>query len=309
MNEPEEFFLGLVVRLMIGECRCPTDVAMCLRGVCTTSGVGASPESRDDMFKMKKLLLVGVLCLAAAIGIAGCGGNQEAATSSSGGKVLKVGASVDFAPFEFQDEGQSEYQGFDMDLIRAIGKEMGYEVEISNIGFDGLIPALQAKNVDVLISGVTINDERKQNVDFSDPYYESGLTMVVREDEQNIKTFSDLKGKKIAVQIGTTSAKEAKKIEGAEVKELNTPADCFMELKNSGVDAVVNDRPVNDYYIHKSGQTGVKTLPERLTSEDYGIAVAKGNKELAEKINAALKKLKENGEYDKIFAKWFGAQK
>ena len=147
------------------------------------------------------------------------------------------------------------------------------------------------------------------NVDFSDPYYESGLTMVVREDEQNIKTFSDLKGKKIAVQIGTTSAKEAKKIEGAEVKELNTPADCFMELKNGGVDAVVNDRPVNDYYIHKSGQTGVKTLPERLTSEDYGIAVAKGNKELAEKINAALKKLKENGEYDKIFAKWFGAQK
>ena len=183
------------------------------------------------------------------VAVAGGGGNQAATSSGSGAsgeKVLKVGSSIDFAPFEFQDEGQAEYQGFDMDLIRAIGKEMGYEVEISNIGFDGLIPALQAKNVDVLISGVTINDERKQNVDFSDPYYESGLTMVVREDEQNIKTFADLKGKKIAVQIGTTSAKEAKKIEGAEVKELNTPADCFMELKNGGVDAVVNDRPVTD---------------------------------------------------------------
>ena len=223
------------------------------------------------MFKWKKLLAVGALALAATIGFAGCGGNNAATSSSSGAKTLKVGSSVDFAPFEFQDEGQAEYQGFDMDLIRAIGKEMGYDVEISNIGFDGLIPALQAKNVDVLITGMTINDERKQSVDFSDPYYQSGLTIVVRENEENIKS--------------------------------------FMELKNGGVDAVVNDRPVNDYFIHSSQQTGVKTLPDRLTSEDYGIAVAKGNTELLTKINDALKKLKDNGEYDKIFAKWFGDQK
>ncbi len=248
------------------------------------------------MFKWKKLLAVGALALAATIGFAGCGGNNAATSSSSGAKTLKVGSSVDFAPFEFQDEGQAEYQGFDMDLIRAIGKEMGYDVEISNIGFDGLIPALQAKNVDVLITGMTINDERKQSVDFSDPYYQSGLTIVVRENEENIKSFDDLKGKRIAVQIGTTSAKETKVIPGA-------------ELKNGGVDAVVNDRPVNDYFIHSSQQTGVKTLPDRLTSEDYGIAVAKGNTELLTKINDALKKLKDNGEYDKIFAKWFGDQK
>ena len=261
------------------------------------------------MFKWKKLFAVGALALATVVGFAGCGGSDNATSSSSGAKTLKVGASVDFAPFEFQDEGQSEYQGFDMDLIRALGKEMGYTVEIQNIGFDGLIPALQAKNVDVLITGMTINDERKQTVDFSDPYYQSGLTIVVREDEQNIKSFKDLEGKKIAVQIGTTSAKETKVIPGAEVKELNTPADCFMELKAGGVDAVVNDRPVNDYYIHTNEQTGVKVLPDRLTSEDYGIAVAKGNTELLNQINGALKKLKENGEYDKIFAKWFGEQK
>ena len=228
------------------------------------------------MFQMKKLLIAGALALASVVAVAGCGGNQAATSSGSGAsgeKVLKVGSSIDFAPFEFQDEGQAEYQGFDMDLIRAIGKEMGYKVEVSNIGFDGLIPALEAKTVNVLISGMTINDERKQKVTFSAPYYESGLTMVVREDEQNIKKFEDLKGKKVAVQMGTTSAKEVKKLEGVEVKELNTPADCFMELKSGGVDAVVNDRPVNDYFIQKSGQTGVKALPERLTSEDYGIAV------------------------------------
>ncbi len=274
--------------------------------------VSKERESGDFMFQMKKLLIAGALALASVVAVAGCGGNQAATASGSGAsgeKVLKVGSSIDFAPFEFQDEGQAEYQGFDMDLIRAIGKEMGYKVEVSNIGFDGLIPALEAKTVNVLISGMTINDERKQKVTFSAPYYESGLTMVVREDEQNIKKFEDLKGKKVAVQMGTTSAKEVKKLEGVEVKELNTPADCFMELKSGGVDAVVNDRPVNDYFIQKSGQTGVKALPERLTSEDYGIAVAKDDKELAEKIDAALKKLKDSGEYDKIYAKWFGDKK
>ena len=260
--------------------------------------------------KMKKALALMAACAFAVFALAGCGGSSSTSSGSgSGAKVLKVGSSIDFAPFEFQDEGQKEYQGFDMDLIRAIGKEMGYEVEIQNLGFDGLIPALQGKNIDVIISGMTINDERKQNVLFSDPYYQSGLTMVVRSDEQRIQKFQDLKGKKVAVQIGTTSAEEVKKIEGVEIKELNTPADCFMELKAGGVEAVVNDRPVNDYYITKNGAQGVKGLAERLTAEDYGIAIGKDNKELQQKINDALQKLKENGEYDKIFAKWFGEKK
>ena len=180
---------------------------------------------------LKKLFVRRPAPVFATLALAGCGGSDSASSGSgSSAKELKVRSSIDFAPFEFQDEGQKEYQGFDMDLIRAIGKEMGYEVEVQNIGFDGLIPALQAKNIDVIISGMTINDERKQNVSFSDPYYKSGL-----------------KGHKVAVPIGTTSAEAVKKLGGVEVKELNTPADCFMELKGHGVDAVVNDRPVNDY--------------------------------------------------------------
>lgn len=259
------------------------------------------------MFKMKKVLAMLAACSLGAALLTGCGGQQAATSGSgSGSKVLRVGSSIDFAPFEFQDETQKEYQGFDMDLIRAIGKEMNREVEIQNLGFDGLIPALQGGNIDVIISGMSINEERKQNVRFSDPYYESGLTMIVRDDNTDIKTFQDLKGHKVAVQIGTTSANEVHKLEGVEIKELNTPPDCFMELKAMGVDAVVNDRPVNDYYITKSGATGVKALPEKLTAEDYGIAIAKNNETLQKEINAALKKLKENGEYDKIYKKWFG---
>ena len=262
-------------------------------------------ESGDIMFKFKKMLSLAAACVLGAALLTGCGG-QEGASSSSGAKTLKVGSSIDFAPFEFQDETQKEYQGFDMDLIRAIGKEMGREVEIQNLGFDGLIPALQGGNIDVAISGMTINEDRKANVLFSEPYYESGLTIIVRDDNADIKTFQDLKGKKVAVQIGTTSANEVHKLEGVEVKELNTPPDCFMELKASGVDAVVNDKPVNDYYITKSGATGVKALPEKLTAEEYGIAIAKDNKALQDEINAAFKKVKDSGEYDKIYKKWFG---
>lgn len=252
----------------------------------------------------RKLL---VLCMAALMAmaalVAGCGGEQKAAESE---KVLKVGVNADFAPFEFQDENGKEYQGFDMDLIRAVGEEMGYKVEINNVNFDGLIPALEAGNIDVCISGMTINEERKQKVNFSDPYYKSGLSIIVAKDNDSIKKFEDLKGKKVAVQIGTTSAAEVKKIEGVEVKEFNSSADTFMELRAKGVDAVVNDRPVNDYYIMKSGETNVKALPDLLTSEDYGIAVSKKNEELLNKVNDALRKLHENGKYDEIFTKWFG---
>ncbi|MDD3114996.1 MAG: basic amino acid ABC transporter substrate-binding protein [Anaerovibrio sp.] len=247
-----------------------------------------------------------VLCMAALMALtalaAGCGGTQK----SSDEKVLKVGTNADFAPFEFQDENGKEYQGFDMDLIRAVGEEMGYKVEISNVNFDGLIPALEAGNIDVAVSGMTINDERKQKVLFSDPYYKSGLSIVVAKDNTAINKFEDLKGKKVAVQIGTTSAAEVNKIGGVEVKEFNSSADTFMELRAKGVDAVVNDRPVNDNYILKSGETNVKALPDLLTSEDYGIALSKQNGELQKKVNDALKKLHENGKYDEIFAKWFG---
>ena len=250
----------------------------------------------------KKML---VLCLAALMAmmalVAGCGSDKK-----TDEKVLKVGTNADFAPFEFQDENGKEYQGFDMDLIRAVGQEMGYKVQISNVNFDALIPALEAGNIDVCVSGMTINDERKQKVLFSDPYYKSGLSIVIDASNNDIKGFKDLKGKKVAVQIGTTSAAEVKKIEGVDVKEFNSSADTFMELKAKGVDAVVNDRPVNDYFIVQTKTEGVKALPELLTAEDYGIAISKKNENLQAEVNKALKKLHENGEYDKIFAKWFG---
>ena len=254
-------------------------------------------------------MLCAVCMLAMSALFAGCGQDSTDNKAASDEKVLHVGTNADFAPFEFQDEnGSTEYQGFDMDLIRAVAKEMGYKAEIQNINFDGLIPAMESGNIDVIAAGMSINEERKGQVDFSDPYYTSGLTIIVNKDNSDIKGFADLKGKKIAVQIGTTGMAEAQKIEGADVKALNSSADTFMELKAGNVDAVINDRPVNDYFMVQSKSEDLKRLDDSLTSEEYGFAMKKGNTELAQKINAALKTLKENGEYDKIYEKWFGTK-
>ncbi|HMM19528.1 MAG TPA: basic amino acid ABC transporter substrate-binding protein [Selenomonadales bacterium] len=250
----------------------------------------------------KVLALIVLTAFALALGLAGCGSQQTAEQA----KVLKVGMDAAFAPFEFQDDKSKDYTGFDVDLINAIGKQMGYEVKIQNTGFDGLIPALEAGNIDVIISAMTITEERAKKVNFSKPYYKSGLSIVVKSDNNTIKGFKDLEGKQIAVQIGSTGAVEAKKIKDAKIREFNTVPEAFLELKAGGVDAVVNDLPVNDYYIAKSGAKDAKLVGDLLTAEDYGIATTKKNAELAQKIDKALEELKTNGEYAKIFEKWFG---
>lgn len=247
-------------------------------------------------------VLAGILVL--ALGLSGCGGQQQADQA----KVLRAAGEATFAPFEFQDEKTNELAGFDVDLIKAIGKQMGYEVQYQNQSFDGLIPALDSGNIDIAISGMTITSERAQKVNFSKPYYKSGLTILVKKDDDSIKGFKDLAGKNIAVQIGTTGSMEAKKIPDAKVREFNSAAEAIMELKAGGVDAVVNDMPVNEYYLVQSGGQEAKSVGERLTSEDYGIATAKKNTELNEKINKALDELKQNGEYEKIYVKWFGVK-
>jgi len=251
--------------------------------------------------KLIALLILGAFIL--SFGLAGCGQNSG---NKDGAKVLKVGAEMTFPPFEFQEEGSKEYVGFDMDLARAIGKQMGYELQIQNVGFDGLIPAMEAGNIDIIISGMSITEERAKKVSFSKPYYKSGLSIVVKADNTTIKSFKDLEGKNIAVQIGTTGAEEARKIKDAKVREYNSNSEAYMELKAGGVDAVVNDLPVNEYYLAKSGDKNAKLLGDVINSEEYGMAMTKKNTALTEKVNVALDELKKNGEYDKIYMKWFG---
>ena len=174
------------------------------------------------------------------------------------------------------------------------------------MNFDGLIPGLESGNIDMVISAMTITEERKKKVNFSKPYYQSGLSIMVRSDNNTLKEFKDLEGKRIAVQIGTTGATEARKIKDAKIREFNSAPEAFLELKAGGVDAVVNDLPVNEYFITKAGGKDAKIVGKPLNSEDYGIATAKKNTELIAAVDKALDELKKNGEYEKIYVKWFG---
>ena len=256
---------------------------------------------------MKKNWLIGLIIIA-AIAISGCGDKQANPAGQAGQsskKIVKVGTNPDFAPFEFQGEG-GKYIGFDMELIALLGKQMNADMQVQSMSFDGLIPALQAGNIDLAISGMTITDERKKSVLFSDPYYQSGLIVAVKMDNNQVKSIKDLEGKKIAAQIGTTGAMTAKKVEGATVREFNGSPETFMELKNGGVAAVINDLPVVQYFIKTSGAKDFKMVGEVVSAENYGMAMNMKNTELAAQINKALAEIKENGEYDKLYEKWFG---
>ncbi len=219
--------------------------------------------------------------------------------------ILKVGSDVAFPPFEWQDEQTGEIKGFDMDLIRAIAEEMGMKAEIINTAWDGIIPGLLNGNYDVIISAMTITDERAQSVNFSDPYFTAGQVIVVRKETEGISEPADLKGKKVSVQINTTGDFAASKIEGiGEVKRFNLAPDAFLELKNGGVDACVMDIAVAADAAKQDPNLKVVGAP--FTVEYYGIAMRKDRTELLKSVNRALASLKSSGEYDEIYAVYFG---
>ena len=223
-------------------------------------------------------------------------------------QVLKVGTEPSFPPFEMQAEDGQGFTGFDIDLLKAIGEESGLEIQFQGMPFDGLIPALQSQNIDAAVSGMTITPERAQTIDFSRPYFQSGLAIAVRKDsEAGIKNFDDLENKKIAVAIGTTGARQAQTIPGAEVFTFNDSALALKELSNGNVDAVVNDAPVTLYAIKVGNLSNLEVVGELLTEEYYGIALPKNSPNL-EKINDALDSLLQSGEYRQLYQKWFAGE-
>lgn len=264
-----------------------------------------------------QLLRNSALGFGAALLLAACGGDEPAATTpesspdaateeTASGDTWTVGTEPAFPPFEAQGEG-GELEGFDIDIMRAIGEQAGAEVEFSSLPFDGLIPALQGGSIDAAISAMTITEERAQTVDFSRPYFKAGLAIAVQEDNTEIQSFEDLQNKRIAVQIGTTGAEEATKIEGAEISQFDSAPLALQELANGNVDAVINDAPVTLDAINSGNVSGLKVVGELLTEEYYGIALPQGS-ENVEAVNTALGEIIENGTYDEIYQQWFGTE-
>lgn len=233
---------------------------------------------------------------------ASCGGKQEKASERT---VLRIGTDATYPPFETVNTETGKPEGFDIDLISLICQISGWKPEFIVTPFDGIIPGLQGEKYDVVISSMTITPERAAVVDFSDPYYLAGQTIAVPLGESQIKTPDDLKGKRVGVQLGTTGEMMAKKIEGAQVFSFDNIGAAFIDMSNGNLDAVLNDFPTTQAYI--KGHHTAKTVGAILSKESYGIAVRKGDAELRDRINSALRKIRSDGQYQQIHIKWFGA--
>jgi polar amino acid transport system substrate-binding protein len=270
------------------------------------------------MNKSRTLLsiLLAALLVLAVFGLAGCGGGTEPAPEQPAEEpaatftlvepgMLIAGSDTSFPPFESMNGDVAE--GFDVDLIAAIAKEMGLESRFQPEGFDTLIPTLVAGGkFDVIASGMTITDERKQEIDFSDPYIDSNQSIAMKAGTV-LNSESELGGKKVGAQAGTTGLDWAKEnIKDAKIVEFKTATDALAALQAGNVDAVVNDLPVTAALV-KDEAKGLAIVKEIPTGEQYGFGISKDNPELLKAFNEAMAKVKESGEYDAIYEKWFGA--
>lgn len=251
---------------------------------------------------MKVLLILTIMVIAIYCG------KKEGTEGGTGKKKYIIATDTSFPPFEFKDSN-NEYVGIDIDLVKRIAELEGFEVEFRPMDFGGIIPALQSGQVDAAIAGASITEERKQTVDFSEPYYETGVIAVVKKDNDSVKTLDNLAGKKIAVKNGTEGAKLAEdKLKGkADITVFEDSVSMYKAVENGQADAAFEDLPVAGYTIKITPDSKLKIATEKLTSGYYGFMTKKGeNSELMEKFNKGLKTLKENGEYDKIVEKYIG---
>lgn len=215
--------------------------------------------------------------------------------------VLRVATDATFPPFEYTEGGKRV--GFDVELIEAIGKTMNRKVEWTDIDFKGLIPGLLAKRFDVAASAIYITDERRKVVDFTDPYYPGGLVIMTKKGDQSIKGPDDLKGKKVSVQVGTKSVGFLKdNFPAIERVEVEKNQEMFQLVEVGRADAAVTGKPAAKVYARTRGT--LQVLDKALTVEEYGFAIRKDDVELTRQFNEALKKLKADGTYDKLVAKY-----
>ncbi len=225
-----------------------------------------------------------------------------AATSASATELV-VATDTAFVPFEFKKDGK--YVGFDIDMWDAIASDLDVKYELRPMDFNGIIPALQTGQVDVALAGITIKDSRKEVIDFSDGYYDSGFLLMVPTDSK-ISGEKDLAGKSIALKTGTSAADYANEnFTKSELRLFPNVDNAYLELRTGRVDAAMHDTPNVLYYIANAGNGAVKSVGKQMLAHEYGIGFPKGSA-LVERVNKVLAAMKKDGRYDAIYKKWFG---
>jgi putative glutamine transport system substrate-binding protein len=280
------------------------------------------------MRKWKRMMALSMTVVLAALALAGCGqsaapaaaggtnggGKADAAPAASGIDAIKkrgkfvAGVKYDTYLFGFKNPNSGQVEGFDIDMAKAIAKKIfGDEskLELKEVTSNTRIPMLQNGEIDAIIATMTITDERKQQVDFSDVYFKAGQSLLVKKGSP-IKSIADIKkGVKVLGAKGSTSVKNiAQKAPEATVLEFNNYQDAFAALKAGQGDALTTDNAIL-YGMAKQDPNYV-VVGGIFTDEPYGIAVKKGNSDLQKLINDLLKEMQQNGEYDKMYEKWIG---
>jgi len=266
------------------------------------------------------LQTAGLLC--AGVLLAACGKKEAPAPAASApapaasvaaapppAKVYVVGTDAAYAPFESQNE-KGEIVGMTIDMLTAVAQKAGVEIKFVNTPWEGIFNSLQQGDRDILASSITITDERKQTMDFTNPYFDAYQLIAVKANSK-VSKFDDLKKLKVGVQTGTTGDEVVTKQQGknsTNIKRFESTPLALKELEAGGVDAVVADNGVVINYVTNNPGAKFKTVSDKaFAPEQYGFAVKKGNAELLEKLNKGLADIKADGSYDKIYAKYFGA--
>lgn len=268
----------------------------------------------------RRFALPAIAALALALTACSGGSGGDATTAASGGATaggefdtvaagaLTACTDSPYPPFEFEDSSApTGYSGFDVDIMTAIAKELGLELRVQDVSFDALQSGtvLAAGQCDIGMSAVTITDERKANIDFTAPYYDSLQSLLTRKDS-GITSINDLAGRKVGVQQGTTGQTYTKENapEGTQLVEFPSDGELWPALQAGQIDAILQDLPVN--LTHTQADPNYVIVEQYDTGEQYGFAFAKGERTaLREAVDAALATMRENGSYDEIYAKYF----
>lgn len=252
---------------------------------------------RRKEVKRTSLIIVSVLVLL-SIALTAC---QPASTK------VRVATDATFPPFETVDEATKELTGFDVELMNALAAKAGIEIEWVNIGFDPMLAGLSQCQYDVAIAAITITEDRKKDMLFSEPYINAGQIISVQKSNTEITGPESLAGKKVGAQLGTTGAIEAEKIAGVELKTYDSYDLAFLDLANGQIDAVIADYPTALGFVGQNADK-LTTVGEVFTDESYGIAVCKKNTDLLKKINDGLAAIKADGTVQKLELKWLAGQ-
>jgi len=239
--------------------------------------------------------------------LSACGtGGKNAGTSDGKMKTYTVATDSNFKPFEYKNSKTGEMEGFDIDLIKEIAKRAKFKVKFESMQFDGLIAGMTSGRYPIGIAGISITDDRKKSIAFSDPYYDSGIVLMV-SNESKIQSIGDVDGKKIGTRQGSTSQAYLKDKTNAKVEAFPEIVNAYMDVKTGRLDAAFYDLPNVLFFIKQQGGGKVKTTGDVLEGQSYGIAFPK-NSDLVDDVNTALKEIIEDGTYAKIYKKYFGVE-